>query len=93
MTKKYISQFKAGDLVRAHGGIFQVTADAIESQSHRPSYWQSSAGRIELPGACPVACAPAVCIEGNIPGYFKPGSAWDFQGNFLAGQYTLIERI
>lgn len=93
MIKKYIAQFKAGDLVQAHGGIFQVIADARESQAHRPEYWKSGSGHIELPGACPVAYAPAVCIEGNIPGYFKPGSAWDFQGNFLAGKYTLIERI
>jgi len=91
MTKKYIAQFKTGDLVQAHGGIFRVAADARESQSHRPTYWQSGSGHIELPGACPVAYAPAVCIEGEIPGYFKPGSTWDFQGNFLAGQYTLID--
>jgi hypothetical protein len=95
MQKKYISELKVGDLVRAHGGIFQVTTDARESQSHRPTYWISGAGRIELPGACPVAYATAVCIEGEIPGYFKPGSSWDFQGNFLAGKLTLVinERI
>ena len=94
MIKKYIAQFKTGDLVKAHGGIFRVTADARESQAHRPTYWSgscNSGGHITLPGACPVAYAPAVCIEGEIPGYFKPGSPWDFQGNFLAGQYTLID--
>lgn len=94
LTKKYIHQLKAGDLVRAHGGIFQVTQDARESQSHRPTYWAGSAGlgHVTLPGPCSCAYAAAVCLEGEIPGYFKPGSSWDFQGNFLAGKLTVIDQ-
>ena len=94
-VKKHVHELKAGDLVQAHGGVFQVTADARESQAHRPKYWSgssSSGGHITLPGASDCAYAPAVCIEGNIPGYFKPGSAWDFQGNFKAGKYTLLAK-
>jgi hypothetical protein len=98
LTKKYIHQLKAGDLVRAHGGIFQVTQDARESQSHRPTYWAGGGaagegrGHVTLPGPCSCAYAPAVCLEGTIPGYFKPGSSWDFQGNFLAGKYSVIDQ-
>ena len=95
MTKKYIHEFKAGDLVQAHGGIFQVTHDARESQAHRPTYWRNgstsnNSGRVTLPGPCSCAYAAAVCLEGEIKGYFSPGSTWDFQGNFLAGKYTLV---
>ena len=91
MIKKYISEFKTGDLVRAHGGIFRVSHDARESQSHRPTYWAGGdRGHVTLPGPCSCAYAEAVCIEGEIQGYFKPGSTWDFQGNFLAGKYSLV---
>ena len=92
MIKKYIHEFKTGDLVSAHGGIFRVSHDAMESQAHRPTYWAGSAGlgHVTLPGPCSCAYAEAVCIEGEIQGYFKPGSSWDFQGNFLAGKYSLV---
>ena len=89
MKQKYISELKAGDLVMAHGGLFKVLHDARESQSHRPTHWKASAGHIELEGPCPVAYAQAVCIDGEIKGYFKAGTNWDFQGNFLAGKLTL----
>ena len=88
--KKYISEFKAGDLVQAHGGVFRITHAAMESQAHRPDYWTSDKGRITLAGPCDCAYAPAICIEGSVPGYFKPGSAWDFQGNFKGGKYTVL---
>jgi hypothetical protein len=88
--KKYISEFKAGDLVAAHGGLFKITQDAKESQAHRPTYWNSTSGHVTLPGPCDCAYAPAVCIEGSVPGYFKPGSAWDFQGNFKGGKHTVL---
>lgn len=93
MSKKYIHELKAGDLVEAHGGIFQVIHNARESQAHRPTYWAGGQeGRVTLPGPCSCAYAAAVCIEGEIPGYFKPGSTWDFQGNFLAGKYSVIDQ-
>lgn len=89
MTQKYISELKAGDLVMAHGGLFKVLHDARESQSHRPNHWTSETGRIDLAGPCPVAYAEAVCLDGEIKGYFKQGTKWDFQGNFLVGKLTL----
>jgi len=88
--KKYIHEFKAGDLVAAHGGVFRIIQAAKESQAHRPDYWTSDKGRITLAGPCDCAYAPAICIEGSVPGYFKPGSAWDFQGNFKGGKYTVL---
>jgi hypothetical protein len=89
MKQKYISELKQGDLVMAHGGLFEVLHDARESQSHRPEYWKAGTGHIELAGPCPVAYAEARCIDGEIKGYFCPGTKWDFQGNFLAGKLTL----
>jgi hypothetical protein len=88
MKQKYIAELKAGDLVMAHGGLFKVLHDAKESQSHRPTHWSSS-NYVELAGPCPVAYAEAVCLDGEIKGYFKQGTKWDFQGNFLAGKLTL----
>lgn len=90
MTKKYIAQFKAGDLVRAHGGVFKITEDARPSLTHGTREWISGKGFVYYPEAPDCAFALAVCVEGNFPGYFEPGSSWNFQGNFLAGQYTLL---
>lgn len=90
MKQKYIAQLKAGDLVKAHGGVFEVLHDARESQSHRPTYWTSSTGRVELDGPCPVAYAEARCVSGEIKGYFCEGTKWDFQGNFLADKVQLV---
>jgi hypothetical protein len=88
--QKYIHEFKEGDLVQAHGGVFKITHDAMESQAHRPDYWTSNKGRTTLPGPCDCAYAAAICIEGEVKGYFKPGSSWDFQGNFKGGKYTVF---
>jgi hypothetical protein len=89
MSKKYSYQLKAGDLVRAHGGLFKVIEDAHEVAWHRPKYWSGSKGHIELMGPSDCAAALAICVEGEVPGYFKPGSEWVFKCNALAGQYTL----
>lgn len=89
--QKYIHELKTGDLVQAHGGIFKISHDAMESQAHRPKYWNTAISCHEtLSGPCACAYATAICLEGEIPGYFKPGSAWDFQGNFKAGKLTLV---
>lgn len=77
---KRIHELKAGDIVHAHGGRFRVTADACESNGHRPQ-----SAHLEVahgPSAC--AWAPAVCVDGETKGYFWPGSDWRFQGNFHA---------
>lgn len=84
-TRKFIFQLKAGDVVRAHGGKFRVLEDARDSRGHRPM-----ADHLVVahgPSAC--AVAPAVCIEGQVGGYFYPGSDWTFQGNLLAGTYAV----
>jgi hypothetical protein len=73
---KTVPQLRAGDVVVQHGGRFLVTADAQESCGHRPRW----------PNAGPSDCAwaPSICLTGEIPGYFRPGSAWRQQGNHLA---------
>ena len=35
-TNKFIHQFKAGDIVNAHGAKFRILDDARESAGHRP---------------------------------------------------------
>ena len=89
MKKKFIYNLKAGDLVMAHGGVFKILEDAHEVAWHRPRYWTSNHGFIELDGPSDCAAANSVCIEGEFPGYFKPGSEWVFKCNAKAGQYTL----
>ena len=89
-TQKYIHEFKVGDIVRAHGGKFRITQDAKPSLAHHTI--DRTGGQFkQLPEAPDCAYADAVCIEGEFPGYFKPGSDWTFQGNFLAGKYTLVD--
>ena len=83
--RKFIKDFKAGDIVHAHGGRFIVTSDARESQSHRPQ-----AGHLKTAhGPSDCAYAPAKCIEGKFGHYFYPGSVWAFQGNLYAGLHTV----
>ena len=86
MEAKYTSQLKAGDIVKAHGGLFRIVKDAKESQAHRPM-----AGHLkEAYGPSSCAWAESVCIEGEFPGYFKHGSPWTFQGNYLARKWNLV---
>jgi hypothetical protein len=87
--KKYIHEFKTGDMVKAHGAVFRVLHDARESQAHRPQ-----AGHlITAHGPCECAWAHAEWVSGNVvPGYFGPSQKeWGFQGNFLAGKYEVIQ--
>ncbi len=72
-----IADLKAGDVVCAHGGLFRVTSDAKESNSHRPQ----AAHLVTAHGPSKCAIAPAVCIDGEIRGYFAPGRPWTFQGS------------
>jgi hypothetical protein len=90
MQKKYIHEFKAGDLVKAHGGIFRITKDAYPSRSHHTL--DQTGGQFRyLPEAPSCACAPSVCVKGEFAGYFSVGTEWGFQGNFKAGKYTLAD--
>ena len=85
-TRKYTSELKAGDIVRAHGGVFRILEDARESQAHRPQ----AAHLEQAHGPCDCAKAKSICIEGEYGHYFWPGSEWTFQGNFRAGQWLVI---
>ncbi len=76
-TKTRIADLKVGDIVLAHGGAFEVTEHPHDSITH--STWKDLDGWCVGPAG--VAVASAKCIEGEIAGYFKPGSQWTFQGN------------
>lgn len=75
-TQKNIAQLVKGDIVFYYGGEFEVTEDPRESQSHRP---QSAHLTIAM-GPTNCAVVGAVCLGGEVPGYFKPGTPWVFQG-------------
>ena len=79
--KTRIADLKDGDLVTDHGGTFQVLFDSIPSEGHRDRHWNPRECIHELHEG-PVNCAytSAECIDGEVPGYFKPGSEWTFQG-------------
>ena len=86
MQRKYISELKKGDIVTAHGGKFRILEDASESLAHRPM----RAHLVQDHGPSFCAWAPSVCIEGEVQGYFSPGTEWRFQGNMLAGKLAII---
>ena len=75
-----VPELKKGMIVRQHGGRFEVLEDARYSAAHVP---YTGVG----PSGCAVAAS--VCIEGEEPGFFSPGSSWGMQGNCLA--LVLIE--
>ena len=35
-NRKFIQQLKKGDVIQAHGAVFEITDDAYESNGHRP---------------------------------------------------------
>ena len=71
-----VSELRKGHIVHAHGGTFEVLEDARASGSHFPRDEKN------VYGFGPTCCAvsEAVCLTGEIPGYFRPGSDWTFQG-------------
>jgi hypothetical protein len=77
---KTAHQLRTGDLVHFHGSVFRIANDPVESQAHRPEgYWPAA-------GVGPSDCThcKGICLEGEVPGYFKPGAEWSFQGNTRA---------
>lgn len=70
-----VPELKAGNIVHFYGGTFRVLHDARRSDSHLPH---------DGIGPTDCAVAEAVCLAGEIKGYFRPGSNWTFQGNQLA---------
>lgn len=86
-TQKYIHEFKKGDIVCWYGARFELLEDAHESFWHAPQ--DRKTGYRIGPSAC--AVAKSVCIDGEeTKGYIEHGRQWTFQGNFLAGTYTVI---
>lgn len=83
-TRLTVPQLLKGMIVRNHGGRFEVQEDARPSNGHKP-----------YGGTGPTDCAVArsICIEGEMQGYFKPGSDWAQQGNQLAVVYVETDSI
>ena len=76
-TIKRICDLKAGDIVAMHGGTFEILADAVESNAHRPR----SDNLTIAHGPADCGRAMSKCLTGEVRGYFKPGSDWTFQGS------------
>lgn len=88
-VQKTIHQFKKGDIVHAHGCRFVITTDARPSLGHNTADWSPAKGFTEHHQAPCTAVAESECIEGFVRGYISVGREWTFQGNFLAGFYTV----
>lgn len=88
--RKPIKDLKAGDIVAEHGATFRVLTDAIESETHRARHWDC-AECIHVMHEGPTNCAwtEGECISGEIPGYFKPGSRWTFQGTAAVSVWVI----
>lgn len=71
-----IADLQPGQLVAAHGGLFRITEQPHDSITHSS---QKDADGWSV-GPAGVAVAPAECVEGEVAGYFRPGSPWTFQG-------------
>ena len=75
-TRARIADLTVGDIVHAHGGVFEITQPPHDSIGH--SAWKDLDGwRV---GPAGVAVAKAKCLKGHVSGYFWPGSEWTFQG-------------
>jgi hypothetical protein len=86
---KNIAQLVVGDIVWNHGGQFKVTVAPRSSISHRPQ----SAHLTVAPGPSNCAVVESVCVGGEVPGYFKPGTPWTLQGTvggLFAVSYQLV---
>lgn len=88
MTITNISQLRKGNIVQYYGGSFEITAEPRESQSHRPQ----SAHLTTAQGPTNCAVVDAVCIDGEVPGYFKPGTPWTFQGT-VGGLFAVSHAV
>jgi len=76
MKKVCVSNLKRGDVVHYYGGRFRIVGDVYPSTGHRVQYAHLTEGF----GPTDCAVVKAKCIEGEIRGYFRPGSEWTFQG-------------
>jgi hypothetical protein len=72
-----IADLKVGDTVESNGGMFLIVENPFDSISH--SRQKDTEGWSVGPAG--VAVAKAVCIAGEVNGYFWPGSEWTFQGS------------
>lgn len=88
MQKVNIAALTKGDIVHYYGGTFEVIAEPRESQVHRPK----SAHLTTAAGPTNCAVVEAVCIDGEVPGYFKAGTPWNFQGT-VGGIFAVYHSV
>ncbi len=81
-TRKTPAQMNVGDVVSFYGGTFKVTHAPVESQGHRPKDAHLTTGH----GPSDCASTMAVCVTGEIPGYFKhsANTAYDMSQNVFS---------
>ena len=85
-SKKFIHDFKKGDIVHFYGARFECLEDARESRGHGP--YSDHITRAH--GPCDCAVTRSICIDGQeTRGYIQHGKEWTFQGNFRAGAYKV----
>lgn len=78
IERKNTHQIRKGDIIVQYGGRFECIAEPRLSNSHLPqdAYWPA-----DPIGPSDCLVIEAVCIEGEMKGYFKPGSTFTIQGN------------
>lgn len=72
---KSVHQLKKGDIVLNYSGRFECLEDA---RAVPPGHGFGQVGPID------VAVCAAICLTGEVEGYFSVGSDWTFQGNQLS---------
>jgi len=89
LVQKSIHQFKKGDIVHFYGARLEAIEDAHESFGHAPQ----DPNTLIRTGPSATAYCRTVCIDGQeTKGYIEHGRQWNFQGNFLAGPYSVEAR-
>jgi hypothetical protein len=79
-----VPALKAGDIVLMYGGRFQILEDAHDCATVNCAYWK--------PGPTGVAITVGLCLDGEFPGYFQPGTIWRFQGNYRATHAVEVQQ-
>lgn len=87
-TRLTVPQLRKGMIVHQHGGRFEVMEDARASTGHRPK-----GASLDEHGPTDCAVERSIYIEGEVQGYFKPGSDCTQQGNQLAIVYVETDSI
>ena len=83
-----VPELKAGDIVHMSGGVFKINEDS--RAAGQIMIWNGK-NHVESDSVGDCAVTTGVCLSGEVSGYFKPGSIWNFQGNHRA-KHSIEER-